>query len=280
VNRIAFKLFALALLAAGSLQALGLGGAVGTSSLHMDPIRKGGASDLRYQTLDVKFNTLKFSLLDLGKPLATGIYSGEAEGSVWWRTQKVDRKAADTRWVASAFELSYIMGSSTGADEVLSLGGGNASPSPSTTNSFWGVDADMDLVQYQFLKLPLELNVFYDAQFRSYTVSGVYDGAVGNNADFNGMSVNGYLGMGVDVGVVPGLVLSASASYDPIISTFAALYPDLMSQGYRLAGGAEYQPIGFVSAFAHYELQSTGFVGVGRTATLTDITFGGRIYFY
>lgn len=280
MNRISFKLFALALLASASLQAIGLGGAVGSETLHLDPRRKGGSTDLRYQVLDVKFNTLRFSLLDLSRPLATGFYDSQAEGTVWWRSQKVDGKARDTRWLGSSSELSYVMGSSTGADQTLVLGGPVASPSPSSTNSFWGIDFDMGLVQYQFLKLPLEFNVFYDAQFRNYTISGVYDGAVGITGDTGGMSVNGYLGMGLDASIFPGLALSASAGYDPLISTFAALYPDFMSQGYRIAAGAEYQPIGFVSGFIHYEMQSTGFVGLARTATITDISFGGRLFFY
>jgi hypothetical protein len=285
VKRILTALFILLALAGtrGAL-ALGLGGSFGQESLSVAERRPGGsaAGDLSYQKLDVKLTTMKFTLLDLSKPMSTGLYGSDKSGdeSFWNRRAAIGEPEHGTQWIHGTSTLSYIMGSSTGAEEVLTAGASAVTPAPASTNSFWGVEFDMGLGQYQFLKLPLELSTSYDVQFRSYTFSGVFDGVAGKAADAGGMSVNGLFSAGADLGVIPGLVVSARIGYDPLMAVVGSLYPDLISPGYRLDGGAEWMPLKFVSVFAAYEQYTTGFFGIGRTVTITDLSFGGRIYFY
>lgn len=285
MKRILAILFVLALAGADQAWALGLGAAVGQETLHLDvPKVKGGlgSTDLNYNQLDVTFNVMKFSLLDLGRPLATGLYGSSKSGdeSFWNRRAAIGDPEKDTQWLGSSTELSYIMGSSTGAKQILSAGAPEASPAPSSTNSFWGIDLDMVFGQYQFLKLPLELSLAYDVQFRSYTITNVYDGAVGKLGETGGFQVNGFLSLGADLGIIPGLVVSARAGYDPMMSAVSAIYPDLTSPGYRLDGGVEWMPLKFISGFIHYEQMTTGFFGISRPTTMTDISFGGRFYFF
>lgn len=290
MKRIYFILFILIVAGARQAGAFGLGAAMGQETVSMGTrkVRGGLGSDLVYDKLDVKFNTLKFTLLDIGKPMATGLYTSDKSGeeSFWNRRAAIGSPENSTQWLGGSTTISYVMGSSSGADQYLTVfpSGDSvlASPSPSSTNSMWGVDVDLGIGQYQFLKLPIELNFSYDAQFRSYTFTNVYDGSVAKVSDTGtgGMSVNGYLSLGADLGIIPGLVLSARAGYDPLMALGGAVYPDMLSPGYRIDGGAEYMPLRFLSVFANYEQQTTGFIGLSRPVTATDLTFGGRIYFY
>lgn len=289
MKRIFSILFLLAFAGAKPALALGLGGSIAQETVSMGArkVTGGLGSDLVYEKLEAKFNVTRFTLLDLGRPMATGLYSSSksGEGSFWNRRAAIGTPENDTQWLTGGTSISYFMGSSTGAEETMLLGvtptATVASPAPSTTNSMFGVDVDLGLGQYQFLQLPIELSVSYDAQFRSYTFTGVYDGAVGKvGSETGGMSVNGYLSLGADLGIIPGLVVSARAGYDPLMALGGAVYPDMLSPGYRLDGIAEWMPLKFLSVFAGYEQVTTGFIGMSRPVTATDMSFGGRFYFY
>ena len=276
-------ILALGLIPATQALALGLGGGLITESVHVGAKRPGGTADLAYDQLDVKLNGFKFTLLDLGRPMGTGLYSSSKSGeeSFWNRRAAIGEPEHGTQWLHGSSSLSYLMGSSTGADEIMKPGDAAASPAPASTNSFWGVDLDLGLGQYQFLKLPLELSFAYDVQFRSYTFTGLYDGTAGKaGTDMNGMTVNGFFSAGADQGIIPGLVASARVGYDPFMAVIGSLYPDLISPGYRIDGGAEWMPLKFLTVFATYEQVTTGFFGVPRTVTISDISLGGRFYFY
>ena len=164
----------MALLSSGAQQswAFGLGASVGQESVHMAARRPFGsaASELAFDQLDVKINTLKFTILDLSRPMATGLYSGSKtqDGNFWNRRAAIGEPERNTQWVQGSTLISYVMGSSTGADEIMTLGGKAVSPAPGSTNSFWGVDLDLGIGQYQFLMLPLELGVSYNALYSTY----------------------------------------------------------------------------------------------------------------
>ena len=290
MKRIFSIFFLLALAGAKPALALGLGGSIAQETVSMGArkVTGGLGSDLTYEKLDVKFNVTRFTLLDLGRPMATGLYSSDKSGDeiFWNRRAAIGKPENDTQWISGGTSISYFMGSSSGADETMILGvtptATLASPAPASTNSMWGVDIDLGLGQYQFLKLPIELSLSYDAQFRSYTFTNVYDGSTSKLSDTGtgGMSVNGYLSLGADLGIIPGLVVSARAGYDPLMALGGAVYPDMLSPGYRLDGIAEWMPLKFLSVFASYEQVTTGFIGLSRPVTATDLGFGGRFYFY